>query len=129
MIQLDIRVGQKIRLPVLLGSDSTQKPPTPYDSGSTTLLNINIKKSSFEPVVTIHWLAELDLGAGVEQPFKCLIIQNRQTVVLGEVDGWYIGGQYGRRFVPLRHAHRPQKRPYPICASRNENVRHRCGGG
>jgi len=25
-------------------------------------------------------LAELDLGAGVEQPFGCLIVQNRQAV-------------------------------------------------
>jgi len=35
--------------------------------------------SSFERLVTIH-LAALDLGTGVEQPFGCLIIQNRQAV-------------------------------------------------
>ena len=45
-----------------------------------------------------------------------------------EVDGFDIGGQNGRRFVPLRHIHRPQKRPYPIFV-RSGNVRHRCGGG
>jgi len=36
--------------------------------------------------------------------------------------------QHGRRFILLRHTHRPQRRPYPICTSRNGNVRHRCGG-
>ena len=36
--------------------------------------------SSFEWVVTIHYLATLDLGAAVEQPIDCLIIQNRQAV-------------------------------------------------
>jgi len=29
---------------------------------------------------SIHCLAALDLGAGVEQPFNCLIVQNRQNV-------------------------------------------------
>ena len=31
-----------------------------------------------------------------------------------EVDGLDIGGQHGRRFVLLRHTHRPQRRPYPF---------------
>ena len=31
------------------------------------------------------------------------------------VDGWDIGGQHGRRFVLLRHTHRPQRRSYLIC--------------
>jgi len=44
-------------------------------------------------------------------------------------DGLDIGGQHGWRFVLLRHTHRPQRRPYPICTSRRGNVRHRCGGG
>jgi len=35
--------------------------------------------SSFERVVTIHCLAALDLGEGVEQPIDCLIVQNRQA--------------------------------------------------
>jgi len=35
---------------------------------------------SFEPVVTVHCLAALDLGANVEQPFDCLIVQNRQAM-------------------------------------------------
>ena len=39
--------------------------------------------------------------------------------VHGEVDGLYIGGKHGRQFVLLRHTHRPQKGPYPICASRS----------
>ena len=36
--------------------------------------------SSFEPVLSIHSLAALDLGADVEQPFNCLIDRNRQDV-------------------------------------------------
>ena len=36
--------------------------------------------SSFERVVAVHCLVVLDLGAGVEQPFDCLIVQNRQAV-------------------------------------------------
>ena len=44
-----------------------------------------------------------------------------------EVDGLDIGGQHGRWFV-LRHTHRPQRRPYPICTSRSGNSQHRCGG-
>jgi len=31
------------------------------------------------------------------------------------VDGLEIEGQHGRRFVHLRHTHRPQRKPYPIC--------------
>ena len=45
-----------------------------------------------------------------------------------EVDGLGIG-EHGRRFVLLRHTHTPQRRPYPICATRSGNFRHRCGGG
>jgi len=33
----------------------------------------------YEPVLSNHCLAALDLGAGVEQPFDCLIVQNRQA--------------------------------------------------
>jgi len=36
-----------------------------------------------------------------------------------EVGGLNIGGQHGRRFVVLRHTHRPQRRSYPICTSRS----------
>ena len=35
---------------------------------------------SLERVVYIHCLAALDFEAGVEQPFDCLVIQNRQAV-------------------------------------------------
>ena len=37
-------------------------------------------------------------------------------VVRGGVDGLDSGGRHDRRFV-LRHTHRPQRRPYPICTS------------
>jgi len=49
--------------------------------------------------------------------------------VHGQVDGLDIGGRHGQRFVLLRHTHRPQRGLYPICTSRSENVRHKCGGG
>jgi len=39
-----------------------------------------VTSSSLEPVVNIHCLAALDLGANIELPFNCLIIENRQTV-------------------------------------------------
>ena len=74
-------------------------------------------------------LACLDIGAGVEQPFGCLIVQNRQAVQsAGRLMDWTIGGQHGRRFV-LCHTHRLQRRPYPICTGRSGNVRHWCVGG
>jgi len=46
-----------------------------------------------------------------------------------EVDGLDIRGQHGWRFVLLRHTHRPQRGPYPICVNNNRNVSHQCGGG
>ena len=73
-------------------------------------------------------LARLDIGAGVEHPFGCLIVQNRQAVLSVGVDGLDSGGRHGRRFV-LRLTHRPQRRPYSICTGRSRNVRHRCGDG
>ena len=77
-----------------------------------------------ERVVTIYCLDALDLGVGVEQPFNCLIIQNRQAVQSMGVDGLDIGRRRGRRFVLLRHTHRPQRRPYLICASKSGKVQH-----
>jgi len=35
---------------------------------------------SFERFLFYPLLARLDIGAGVEQPFGCLIVQNRQAV-------------------------------------------------
>ena len=43
-------------------------------------LNLSFSVSSPERVVAIHCLAALDLGGGVEQPFDCLIVLNRQAV-------------------------------------------------
>ena len=80
-----------------------------------------ISSSSFQPVV-IHCLAALDLGSGVEQPFGC----PSDRAVHREVHGLDIVGQHGRRFVLLRHTHRPQGRPYLICTSRSGNVRRQC---
>jgi len=34
----------------------------------------------YKPVLSVHCLAMLDLGKGVEQPFNCLITQNCQAV-------------------------------------------------
>ena len=54
-------------------------------------------------------LAALDLGADVEQPFDCLIVQNRQaTQSMGKVDGLDTGGQHGW---------------YLISSSDNNNIR------
>ena len=39
-----------------------------------------IISSWIQTVLSIHCLAALDLGAGVEQQFDCLIVQNRQTM-------------------------------------------------
>jgi len=63
-------------------------------------------------------LAALDLGAGVELSFGCLIEPSGRPevsghAVRGEVNGLDIGGQHGRWFVLLRHTHRPQKEAIP----------------
>jgi len=42
--------------------------------------NAVLLSSSFGRVVTVHCQAALDLGANVEQPFNCFIVQNRQAV-------------------------------------------------
>ena len=44
------------------------------------LVHLLASASSCVPVVTIHYLAALDVGTGVEQPIYCLIVQNRQAV-------------------------------------------------
>jgi len=49
-----------------------------FSTNCTFLRSIPLS-SSFERVVIIHCLATLDLGAGVEQQFDCLVVQNRQT--------------------------------------------------
>jgi len=66
------------------------------------------------------WAAAIRLSHGPEPLGRA---------VSGEVDALDIGGRYGRRFVLLRHTHRPQMRPCPIYTSRSGNVRHRYGGG
>jgi len=33
-----------------------------------------------------------------------------------------MGGQHGRRFVFLRHTHRPQRRPYPFIQAGEETL-------
>jgi len=44
---------------------------------------------SFERVLLFHCLAALDFGAGVEQPFGCLNVQNRQAVQsVGRLMDW-----------------------------------------
>jgi len=79
-------------------------------------------------VVTVHCLAAPDIVAGIKQPFDCLIVENLQAVQpVGEVEGFDIGRQHGRRFVLLRHNRRPQRMPYPIFVIRSGKVRH-CTG-
>ena len=62
------------------------------------------------------------LPGRTRSPGKCwatILLSHRPApsshAVHGEVDGLDIGGQHGRRFVLLRHTHRPQRRPYLIC--------------
>ena len=75
-----------------------------------------------------HCLAALNFVADVEQPFDSLIAQNRQAMQsVGRSMDWTLEKQHGRRFVLLRHTHRPQMRPCTICTSRSWNVRHRYG--
>jgi len=47
----------------------------PWLQGIKDSVLMNISSSS--TILSIHCLAALDLEAGVEQPFNCLIIQNR----------------------------------------------------
>jgi len=47
---------------------------------STVQATSYTNSSSFEPVLSNHCLAALDLGAGVEKPFDCLIVQNSQAM-------------------------------------------------
>jgi len=43
----------------------------------------------YKPVLSIHCYATLDLVAGVEQPFNCLIMQNCQTMQsMGKLMDW-----------------------------------------
>jgi len=91
--------------------------------------------SSFETVLSIHGLATLGLGAGVERPIDCVMIQNGQAVQsTGRlVDRLDIGRQHGQQFDLLRHTHNPQKRSYPFIQTGEETsatgvvaVRPRC---
>ena len=71
--------------------------------------------SSFERVVTVHCWAALNLGAGVEQPFDCLVAQNRHAgQSMGSSMDWtlednMVVGQF------FHATHRPQRRPYHLC--------------
>jgi len=85
---------------------------------------------SFERVPSIHCLAALYLGQVFWAAIRLWCHSELPDYVLhAKVDGLDIGGQHGRRFILLRHTHRPQRRSYPICTSRSVNVRHRCRGG
>jgi len=74
-------------------------------------------------------LAALDLGAGVEQPFNWLIIQNnRPCRPWGGRWIWHRRTTWSTVCSSAPHS-QAQRRPYSICASRSGNVRHQCGGG
>jgi len=84
---------------------------------STRKNSLVVSPSSFVwATFFIHCLAALDFGAGVEQPFGSLIVENRHAV-RGEIGG-FMGGRRGWRFGLLHHTHRAQRRPYPNCTSR-----------
>jgi len=71
-------------------------------------------------------LAALDLGADVEQPFDCLIVQNRQAMqLMGRSMDWtlediMVDGLFCATLTDRRGGHTP------FCTSRSGNVRHRC---
>jgi len=75
-------------------------------------------------------LATLDFGAGVEQPFGCLIVQNRQAVhsVVRSMD-WRLEDNMVDGLVFCATLTGRRGRPYPIGTSRSRNVQHQCGGG
>jgi len=75
---------------------------------------------SFEPVLSIHCLAALDLGADVEQPFNQLSHYPEMSgcTFHGEVDGLDIQGQHGQQFVLLHHTHRSQRGYTPFVHAR-----------
>jgi len=101
-----------------------------YSLGICNHLTSTILLLSFERVLLLStasppgyrgrcWAA-IRLSHRPEQPGR---------VVRGEVDGLGSGEWHGRRIVLQLHTRKPQRRPYPICTSRSEKVRHRCGGG
>ena len=64
---------------------------------------------------TVHCLAPLDIGTGVEQLFDCLIVQNRQAMQsMWRSMGWTLDDITGRWFAFLRQTHRPQKGHTPF---------------
>jgi len=93
--------------------------------------------SDLTPLFFIFWPSSFNTLLGRTRPWgRCwaaIRLSHRPEssghAVHEEVDGLDIGGQHGRRFVFLRHTHRSQRRPCPICTSRSGNVRHGCGGG
>jgi len=75
----------------------------------------------------IHCLAAMNLKAGVQQQFNCLVNQNRQamhsmTLGSGEADRLDSGGQRGQWSVLLLHTHKLQRGPYHTCVSRSRNA-------
>jgi len=76
------------------------------------ILSFSSSSSSFHVKVFLFWasssnhcLTVLDLGADVEQPFDCLIVQNRQAMQsMRRSMDWTLenNGQHGRWFVLLR---------------------------
>ena len=120
---------------VLLKSSSLEYVSQPYDHKTTLLLPhptacygwvtiaMLLVAISFEPVLSLHCLAALDLGAGVEEPFICL----RSPRTARPCRGRWIG-QYrticSTVLFFLRHTHRPQKGPYHICTGSSGNAWH-----
>ena len=80
----------------------------------------------------IHCLAALDFGAGVEQPFRCLIVQNRQAVQSmvrsmnwtledNMADGLFSCATLTGRRGGIPHLHKQErKRPTPVRLRRTQ---------
>ena len=91
-------------------------------------ISINLPAFFFDPVVLTtgwpHWIS--GRWSAAIQLSHCP--EPSGHVVHEEVNGLDIAGQHHRQFVLLRHTHRLQRRPYPICTSRSRNAQHSCRG-
>jgi len=87
--------------------------------------NCDASYSSFEPVLFVHCLAALDLGAGVEQPFDCIVIKKRQVVQsMGQSMDWTFEDNMVDGLFSAPHSQASEV-AIAICVSRSGNVRHR----
>ena len=70
-----------------------------------------------------------DLGAGVEQPFDCLVIQNHQDMhFMGRLMDWTVEDNTVNSLFFCATLTSRRRGHTPVCV-RSGNIWHRCGGG